>query len=282
MERWASNTLRTLGIILTAGFVIIVSLALALLSMCASSGGYGGNKRPDEALQYAAAAILVAVAGIAVIVWLARGIYRSSKDGNDGYWPTPPTDYSASPALPSPESLPPQLHLSPPGRRSIHRLAFALAAQIVFSLIALIFNQLHFWSNQRGIFAPFPYHNWLVFLLAPFILYHIPYAILIYTLLKRPDRRAFAYSLAVPAVLIMQSLLSLGFFGLFSRQHPIAILLLVVPWLLHIVILAFAYQAIQQVGLHPPPSSLIVAALVTFVFFSFAHVLTPILYRFLG
>ena len=278
MERWAANTLRTVGIILTAGFVIITSLLLALLSMCASQGGYGGIKHPDEAFQYAAGAVLVAVAGIAVIIWLARGIHRSSKDG---YWPTPPDDYSqaVSPALPSSEPLPQPLHLSPLGRRSINRLAFALAAQIGLSSLVLIFNQLHFWSNERGIFAPYPYHNWPFVLIGSFVLYHIPYAILIFALLKRPDRRAFTYALAVPAVLIMQSLLSLGYFSLFARQHPITLLVLVVPWLIHIVILVLAYQAIQQVGLHPEPSSLIVAAVVTFVFFSLIHLITPFLYR---
>ena len=57
-------------------------------------------------------------------------------------------------------------------------------------------------------------------------------------------------------------------------------IVLFVPWAIHIVILVLAYQTIQQVGLHPEPSSMIVAAVVMFVFFSLIHVLTPFLYRF--
>ena len=48
-----------------------------------------------------------------------------------------------------------------------------------------------------------------------------------------------------------------------------------------IVILVLAYQAIQQVGIHPEPSSILVAAAVTFAFFSLIHVITPFLYRFM-
>ena len=47
MDRWAANTLRTIGIILTAGFVLVTSLLLALLSMCAKQGDFGGNRHPE-------------------------------------------------------------------------------------------------------------------------------------------------------------------------------------------------------------------------------------------
>ncbi len=48
MERWAANTLRTLGIILMAGFVLITSLILLMFSMCAAQGDFGGNKHPEQ------------------------------------------------------------------------------------------------------------------------------------------------------------------------------------------------------------------------------------------
>lgn len=271
MERWAANTLRTLGIILMAGFVLITSLILLLFSMCAAQGDFGGNKHPDQVVPYLVAAGLVLVLGILVIVRLARSISRS----------TPVAEPAAAgvPAgvLPLPEPAPSvPLHLSPLDRKAIDRLVFALGAQIVLSALAWSLNQLHFWSAPRA-FAP---HNWTLVLLAPFILYHLPYGILIYILLKRPDRRAFAYSLAVPAVLILQSLFSLSVVGYYYVHQPVGFLLLALPWLLHIVILVFAYQAIQQVGLHPEPSSLIVAAIATFFFFSIIHIVTPFLYRF--
>jgi hypothetical protein len=280
MERWAANTLRTLGIILTAGFVMVASLLLLLLSICASSGDFSGNKQPGLVVPYLIAGVAVLVLGLWFIVWLARGISRSSAEG---YWPTPPSGLSEIGALapepavearPAAHALP--LHLSPLGRKAVDRLVLALGAQIVLSAAAWIFNQLHFWTRPQA-FAP---HNWTLVLLAPFILYHVPYAILIYVLLKRPDRRAFTYSIAVPAVLILQSLFSLGLVTRYYVHQPMGLLLLFLPWAIHIVILVLAYQAIQQVGLHPQPSSLIVAAIVSFFFFSFIHALTPFLYRF--
>jgi hypothetical protein len=287
MERWAANTLRTLGIILTAGFVLIIGLILLLLSMCAASGGVGsGNKQPNQAVPYLVAAGAVLVLGIFFIAWLARGIHRSSQEGS---WPasadarSPAPSEIVSPALqpaaePRPASPPVPLHLSPLGRQSINRLVLALGAQIALSGLVLIFNQIHFWSGPR-LFSPFPSQNWPLLAFTPFVLYHIPYAILIFVLLKHPDRRAFTYSLAVPAVFIMQALLSLGYFALFAMQHPVAVILLIVPWSIHIVILVLAYQAIQRVGLHPEPSSLIVAALTTFFFFFVIHAITTFLYR---
>jgi hypothetical protein len=278
MERWAANTLRTLGIILTAGCVLITSLFLLLLSMCAAQGDFGGNKHPGLVVPYLAAAVAVVVLGIWFIAWLARGILRSSAMAEPLAVGVPAGVLPPTQAISPAPSVP--LHLSPLGRKSIDRLVYALGAQIVGSAAAWIFNQIHFWSTPR-VFAPFPAHNWITFLLIPYVLYHLPYAILIYVLLQRPDRRAFAYSLAVPAVLIVQALLGLGYIGLFASQHPMALILLFIPWAIHIVIIVFAYQAIQQVGLHPPPSSLIVAALVTFFYFSAIHVITPLLYRFI-
>jgi hypothetical protein len=275
MERWAANTLRTLGIILTAGFVLITSLFLLLLSMCAAQGGFGGNKHPEQVVPYLAAAVALVVLGIWLIAWLARGILRSTALAE-------PLPAGASAGVPPTQAISPApsvpLHLSPLGRKSIDRLVFALIAQIAVSAGAWIFGQLHYWSRPRT-FAP---HNWTLVLLAPYVLYHVPYAILIYVLLKRPDRRAFAYSLAVPAVLILQSVLSLGVLGYYYVHQPNGFLLFAVPWIIHIVIIVLAYQAIQQVGLHPPPSSLIVAAVVTFFYLSAIHVITPLLYRFTG
>jgi hypothetical protein len=268
MERWAANTLRTLGIILTAGFVLVTSLILLLFSMCAANGDFGGNRHPDQVAPYLIAAGTVLALGIWFIVWLARGIFRSTLVAQPAGVPAGVLPHS-EPTL----SVP--LHLSPLGRKAVDRLVFALGAQIVLSALSWSLNQLHFWSAPRA-FAP---HNWTLVLLAPFILYHLPYGILIYVLLKRPDRRAFTYSLAVPAVIILQSLLSLTMVGYYYVHQPIGFLLLALPWMIHIVILVFAYQAIQQVGLHPEPASLIVAAIVTFFFFSLINVVTPLLYR---
>jgi hypothetical protein len=275
MERWAANTLRTLGIILAAVFVLITSLILLLFSMCAANGDLGGNKHPGQVVPYLVAAGAVLGLGIWFIVWLARGIHRSSSIAAPE--PAGVPAGALPPSAPAPTHSDILLHLSPSGRQSINRLVFALAAQIFVSSAAWILAQLHFWSVPRA-FAP---RNWTLYLLVPFVSYHIPYAILIYVVLKRPDRRAFTYAIAVPAVLILESLFSVSLIGRFYVHQPMGFVLLLVAWLIHIVIIALAYKAIQQTGLHPEPTSLILAALVAFVFVSLIHVLNPYLYRFI-
>src|SRR5579864_541463 len=154
MERWAANTLRTLGIILTAGFVLITSLFLLLLSLCAAQGGIAGYKHPDQAVAYLAAAVAMIVLGIWLIAWLARGILRSSAMAEPLAVGSPADVLPPTQAISPAPSVP--LHLSPLGRKSIDRLVFALIAQIAVSAGAWIFGQLHYWSRPHT-FAP---HNW--------------------------------------------------------------------------------------------------------------------------
>jgi hypothetical protein len=138
-------------------------------------------------------------------------------------------------------------------------------------VLGWLWNQFHYFTAASGQALP----NWALILLGPYVFYVVPYAILIYKLVKQPDRRTFAYSLAVPSVILFQSLFSLSIFA--YVRHPAGFLLLLVPWLVHILILVLAYKAIQQVGLHPEPPLLVRAALVTFGYFFFVHVATPLL-----
>lgn len=276
MERWAANTLRTLAIILTAGLVLIVSLILVLLSMCAAGGGLGGAKHPEQVVPYLVGAGLVVILGVLIIARLARGIFRSAKVGEgaatavgDG------AALDASGASLSKTAVGVPLHLSPLGRQALDRLVFAVGAQIGLSAIAWVFNTLRFWRTPT--FGP---HISPLILFAPFVLYQIPYAMLIYLLMKRLDRRALTYAITIPAVQLFQSLFSLTALSYFMHQ-PRTLLLLGLPWLLHIVIVVLAYRAIQQIGLHPEPASLIVTALVVLSYFLLIQVvLIPVLYRF--
>src|SRR5579863_1474992 len=189
MDQFAANTLRTLGIILTAGFVLIASLLLALLSLCAAAGAPLGSKRPDQALIFALCAVLVAVLGITLIARLARGISRSAASAKPAAAISSVGGVSTPAAAPAGTSLP--VHLSPSSRRDLDRLVFAMIAQIVLSFASWFFNQLHYWTAPRTL-AP---HNWILILLAPFVLYHVPYAVLIYRLPRKQDRSTFAYAL---------------------------------------------------------------------------------------
>jgi len=282
MERWAANTLRTLGIILTSGFILISCLFFFLLTICAAGPSMGGSPgHPNEAAGYAVIGILIAIAGGTFIAWLARGIYRAQSlpqavpaQALAALAGTPAFADAAHSQLEPKLSLP--LHLSPLGQKAVDRLVQALTAQIIISAAAWIFNQLHFWTAPHAL-AP---HNWVLALLPAYILHQVPYAILIYLLLKSPSRLAFTYAIAVPSVLLLQSLFGLSVISAYYIHNPVGFLLLIIPWSLHIVILVMAYKVIQQVGLHPQPSSLIVAAIAAFFYFSLIQTITTILYRF--
>ena len=274
MERWAANTLRTLGIILMAGLVLVVSLFLVLLSICAAGGGVGAGNHPEQAVPYLVGAGVVVILGVFIIARLARGIFRSAKVG-EGAAAGDGATLDGSGATLSATTAAVPLHLSPLGRQALDRLVFAVGAQIGLSAITWVFNTLHFWRTPT-----FGAHISPLILLVPFVLYQIPYAILIYLLMKRLDRRTLTYAITIPAVQLLQSLFSLTAVTYFMHQ-PRSLLLLGLPWVLHIVVLLLAYQAIQQIGLHPEPASLIVTALMVLSYFLVIQVvLIPVLYRF--
>jgi hypothetical protein len=274
MERWAANTLRTLGIILTAGTVLLGSAFLLLLAMCAAQGGIGGAKHPEQVVPYIAAAVVVLILGLWFIAWLARGIHRSLSLLQPAQAPDgPATPDSAMPFAAAKLNVP--FHLSPNGRRAVYRVVAAITAQILLSAASWMLTQMQIWSRNQ----PYLSRPGALILIAPYLLYHIPYALLIYSLLRRPDRRAFTYSIAVPAVLILQSLFSRGVLSYMYVHKPLGFVFLFLPWILHIVILVLAYQAIQQVGVHPEPASLVVAAVVTFIYLVCIQAANPMLYR---
>lgn len=266
MERWAANTLRTLARIFISGFVLLASAFLLLCSLCAYGGGLSGIKHPEQGPWFIAAAVVVIALGVWANAVIGRRIVRAING------------VEASSALPDAGLRPTDrvLHLSPLGRRAIMTVVIALCVRLALAVAGQLLNLTIFWKSPAGV----RFHASAVAVLASSALYQIPYLILIVALLRRPDRRAFAYSIAVPAVLILQGSFGSSLLGYFFIRHPAGIVLLAVPLIMDIVILVLAYKAIQQVGLHPQPSSLVVAAIATFVYFSFIQGLTPVLYRF--
>jgi len=263
MERWATNTLRVLGIVVLGHIVLGVSLLLLLLSICAWSGGFGGGAHQDQGVAFLAGAIAVLAVGIWIIARLARGVIRSK-----GTISPEPNAAHAPPSFTAP------FHFSPSGQRAVRMVAGAMAAQMAFSAAGWFWSQFHFWQTA----LPMRPHNWTLILLVPFVLYHVPYMVLLARLLQQPARRELAYSLAVPGVILFQSLFSLSVVTSFYVRQPMGFLLLLVPWLLHIAIIVLAYQAIQITGLHPEPALLLRAALIAVVYFSLIHIATPLLY----
>jgi hypothetical protein len=239
---------------------------LALLSICAYQGDFGGVKHPEQGPVYLAAAAVVIIVGVWVIAILARGIVR------DRYAHSPSTGLPPPPVPPAAVSGP--LQFSPAARKAIQNLVTTMGAQIAASIAIWLVNRRVFWNNDmQG-------QSWTLLFLAPFILYHLPYGVLIWGLVKRPDRRVFTYSLAVPAVLILHTLFTSSLVGYFFIHHPVGLTLWAVPCVMDAAILVLAYRAIQLIGFHPEPKSLIVAAVVSFLYFLAIPVFTPFLYRF--
>jgi len=270
MDHWAINTLRTIGIIITSGFIILFSLVLVAASMC--FGAVALSSRDVGALLiFAIPSVLLLLGAGALIVHLGRGLM--------GAHPR----IEASPAVAAPMPVPFQertpsvsLRLSPASRKMLDRLVLAMVAQILLSPVAWIFGQLRYWTAPNSLAQ----HNFVAVLLGPFILYHLPYGILIYFLLKRPSQRVLMYAVAVPSVILLHSLFSLGLVFHYYVHEPFGSLLLFLPWVIHVVVIALAYQAIQQTGLHPHPPRLMAGAALVFFYFCVIDAVTPLLYRF--
>jgi hypothetical protein len=300
MDRFSANTFRTLGIILISIFVLVCSIVLLLLALCAGMlGAVGGTGHHDpQTVKMFYGSILGAVAvvavGVLVIAKLAKGIVREPA-GLDAsalpVWAKEPSSVQQSEAPPLPLSTdqpalaesrvaPPAVaplttapprptpdvvtHLSPASRSAIQRLIAAIAVQVVLGTLG--------W--QRALhYTATPFHlNRVVPYVSGFAT-NLPYLVLLLSLLRRPGRRAFAYALTIPSILLLS-----GFAGVFAMifylfrtantSSSLLSFLLLVPWALHILILYLAWKAIRLTGILPNPARLIAAAAVTVVYYT--------------
>src|SRR5262249_49977046 len=144
MERWAANTLRTLGIILVSGFVLVTSLVLGLLAVCAYGGDFNGHKNPEQGPFFILGAVAVMTVGIFVVARLALGIARASADASMASEGVPPSTLSFQQTQSTP------IQFSPAAQKSIENLVLALGAQIVASAAIWLTNQRYFWKNPVG------------------------------------------------------------------------------------------------------------------------------------
>ncbi|HLW86600.1 MAG TPA: hypothetical protein VKR60_15390 [Candidatus Sulfotelmatobacter sp.] len=309
MDRFASNTLRTLGIVFTSIFVIVCCLALLLLALCAGIlGGVGGSGHHDPQtvnLFYGAilVAILIVTLGVLVIARLAKGIVHEPAGIGAPVWGQPPStvpwsnapppeppnpdqpdsaqpdfaqrDLSQPATAPPPTPIQPTTpqprpshdvvtHLSPASRAAIQRLVTAIAAQVVLGTLG--------WQWAFHATAT-PFHpNRLIPYVSGFAS-NLPYLVLLLSLLRQPGRRAFAYALTIPSLLLLSGIFSSSaiIFYLIRTAHAsmsFLSFLLLIPWALHILILYLAWKAIRLTGIFPNPARLIAAAAVTFVYYA--------------
>ena len=258
MERWASNALRIIGIIVTSIIVVCGCLFLVLLSECAAKGGFSGSGNRNDAATYMFGAVILGLAGIALIAWLGRGIYRSSQP----------------PAAPTPSSPLTSLgRLSPAGQRSINVLTGSLAAQIAVSALSWIYSVL---QMQR---MPATSHSLVPVFFFLFLLYAAPYAALIYPLQARPSRMALAFALAVPVASVLTTLVTNMHMVDFYMRNPASFATLGISLAVDIVIVVLAVLAAQRTGLQSSIASLVAAVAASLVYFYALQLVSPILYR---
>jgi hypothetical protein len=281
VERWAVNTLRILGIV---GTVVLVVGGCYLLLLIAWAvfirGGLTRNAmifHPQAANAFFGAILAVialVTAGIVMSVKLVKGMVRSparSQMVAAAARPITVPVAATESRVASPASRSLRLPLWPTGPDIIDRLVLALVAQVAVSAITL------FQLATR----PFVPHNWTLMLLPPFILFEVPYAILIYVLLKRPGRRAFTFLIAMLVVPILETLFNPLFFNSYRQiymNQGMGLVWLVLSGLIYVVTVVFAYLAIRQSGFQPKFPSVILATTAVFFYFFLIRAITPYLY----
>lgn len=121
MDRFAANTLRTLGIIAVAIFVIVGSLVLVLLALCFGAlANINGSGHPDQqTVGLAAGAVLAAAlliaGGVFIIARLSKGMVRDEPEFSGSVVPHYPlVPETTQPEIPEPPSAPDIVPPTPP------------------------------------------------------------------------------------------------------------------------------------------------------------------------
>ncbi|MGD1022977.1 MAG: hypothetical protein ABR880_09365 [Candidatus Sulfotelmatobacter sp.] len=313
MDRHASNTLRTLAIVAISIVVIIGSLGLILLALCFGMlSNLGGSRHHDpQVINFVivalAAATLLITFGVFSVARLAKGIIRESAvpplrrnlpDDPHSHAPVgaPPAPDS-QPSIPQPPpaptptaETPPTLspsatlqprstidvvtHLSAASRTAIQRLILAIVVQVATQVVPVILGWR--WALRTTLPA---YHQALLTTFLMVLSTNLPYLALLVSLLRRPGRRAFAYSLAIPSLLLLSGIFgsSVTIFYVLRMTHSPASFLMLIPWLLHALILYLAWKAIRLTGIFPNPARILVAAVVVVFYYTLLPVLLVLL-----
>jgi hypothetical protein len=268
MERWVENTFRTIGILLLSAAVRIVSGVLLLLSMCAYSGASGGGTHTGAAMQFFLPAVAVFVVGIFFIVKLARGLFRSINQA------IPAPQYGQLPVVPQSTTHPSaELTATPDVQKTIQQIVIVMIVQVVVGYLGwLVLMQLS--SMSGGAYAPK-----LTFVLVPFILSHLPYAILGVLLLTRPSVTALTFTLVVTTISLLRRAPVLFFLITNLLRTPGPFALSILGCIFEGLIIAQCFKALQKSNARPQPATVAIAVVVSIVYFVVLSAATPALYR---
>jgi len=169
--------------------------------------------------------------------------------------------------LPRPRPIPARTIL-PSERRTVERLVFALAAQIAVTSVTLY---------ERASRPLLPGESTFYFI-APFILPQLPLMILIYFLLKQPDRRAYTFLTAVLAFGVVETFLNPAALLAYRRiylDHPIGLMWPAFSGLIYIITGMLAYVLIQKTALRPKLWSAALGTAGMFCYFRLIRQITP-------
>jgi hypothetical protein len=294
MDRRTHNSLRILGIIVTSILVVAACLFLGYIAFfIILIGGLSSSPRilhPRTANSFFAiilAVIALVTGGVVIIGRLYIGIVGDPRSMRPQ--PPEPTLSEAEGAVQRSEARQPTvepvrvpataapLRNASPARNVIDRLVLAVIAQIAVRGITLL----------QVATRPFVPRNWTLMLLGPFILLQLPDVLLIYLLLKRPDRRAFTFLIAILAIPILNALfnpLILVSYRQIYLNGSTGLLWLALSGLIYAALLILSYLAIRRTGLRPKLSSVILTTVAAFLYFFFFLIreITPYLYRLWG
>jgi hypothetical protein len=139
-----------------------------------------------------------------------------------------------------------------------------VVAQIVTQVVPVIFG----WRWARRTLPT--YQQALLTTFLALLATNLPYLVLLFSLIRRPGRRAFAYSLAIPSLLLLSGIFGSSvtiFYVLHMTRSPASFLVLV-PWALHALILYLAWKAIRLTGIFPNPARIFMAAVVVVFYYA--------------
>jgi hypothetical protein len=244
------NALRIFLLIL----LLIMLPPLLLLGTFASATGYQSARPGDVAGVVLSLGLAVFVA---VDIFLAVAIVRAAVRAIVRRFRPPRTPLTAAP---NPVAA----------AQSIRILALAIAAQILFGALTSTVALVH--SRSTSHHLPGDFADWS-YLLASFVLAHLPFLLLLPCLLRTPGSRSFSFAIAIPCILALPNLiLGLGPSG--------GALTGLAAGALNLAVLFLAWRATRTTGIRPALDPILIACVITFFYFSVIRFMLPFVARF--
>ena len=262
MQPGTKNVLNVIGIIITSILTLASCALLLLLSICA--GGFakqGGG--------FLLGAIFVLFAGIIIVVLLARAISRTNRELATAF----NAAHASGPLPPAMRYTSGPLRISATGQQAIDYVNFALCATLILSLIS--------WSLNVSLTLgrlPSLSRSWLMVSILSMVLYNAPYALLLFSFLRKPFRHTFYYAVIMPVVGVSFSLFYVLTLMSYYTRNPRAMVFLVLSTALEILISILAWKALRKNDVFPDAGAIVIAGVVAFAYFLGLRMLVPFLY----